>query len=74
MHKLPLVPISSGRGAHGTPVILAGGDYELSLKASNLPGTVAFRRLAISGEGFSLGDAHRDSSRDLAQSDRTLDG
>lgn len=45
----------------------------MSLKTSDLPCPVAFRRLAISGQGLSLGAAHRDSIRDLVQSYRALD-
>lgn len=46
----------------------------MSLKASSLPSPLALRRLVISGEGLSLGAAHRESRRDLVQGDRTPDG
>lgn len=46
----------------------------MNLKASDLPSPLALRRLVISGEGLSLGAAHRESRRDLVQGDRTPDG
>lgn len=54
------------QNSHWCPFLVAEGHMELrsywlvltmSLNASDLPGTVAFRRLAISGEGLSLGAA-----------------